>query len=175
MSDTVLGAFIAGIAGVVTAVVGGGVKWFLDARAHRRECDYQRDKDYLEKRMSAYEGFITFYTSYLSFLNFVASSQEVNSSPEGQNSIRCLAERQTIFNDIFKNESNHLTAIRMYGSPCIYKKVAEFLKEYNEHFSKKDLSRTAAINELSKKLEEIAFDMRVEINNVLCRKEEIKV
>lgn len=175
MCDTLLGAFIAGITGVITAIVGGGVKWFLDVRAHKRECDYQRDRDYLEKRMSAYEGFIALYTSYLSFFNFVANSQELNPSPDELNSIRCLVERQTIFNDIFKNESNHLAAIRMYGSPCIYKKVAEFLKEYNEHFSKKDFSLTGEINELSKKLEEIAFDMRVEINNVLCREEEIKV
>lgn len=81
MNDTVLGALIAGGCGVLTAVVGGLIKWFLDVRAYKREQtkikeerDSQKDTNYLEKRIAAYEAWIAHAGACITFFDCCGST-----------------------------------------------------------------------------------------------------
>lgn len=175
MNDTLLGAMIAGGVGVLTSVVGGFIKWFLDVRTYKRdeekinkEHDYQRDQDYLKKRIATYEAFIGYFGAYLSFLTFFA-----NASKFSQEYVTAIAQRQTTLNDVFKEHMHHIAAIKMYGHPKMYEVVVQFMKdlESNENLSNKQIIERLKMS--GERLDEIAHEMRVEINNIMCHKEEI--
>lgn len=78
MSETLLGAVIAGGCGVLTTIVGGVIKHFLDKYAYKREVEKikqereaQKDAEYLQRRISVYENVIAHFVACLSFFNAV--------------------------------------------------------------------------------------------------------
>lgn len=173
MNDTVLGALIAGGIGVLTAVVGGLIRWFLDVQADKREKekvkeerDHQRDVAYLEKRTQAYERFVEYYASLIRILCFAMGS---NFEQNG------MLKEYNLFDYLSKDEASCITAIKMYGHPKIYEAVNLFVGEFVNCLKMPKEECRQELTKIGGQLEGIAHNMREEITRVLCHMEEICV
>ena len=173
MNDTVLGALIAGGCGVLTAVVGGLIKCFLDVRAYKREQtkikeerDSQKDTNYLEKRIAAYEAWIAHASACITFLTAVAQQPEACAN---------LVDGQKIWDRFWEKQANCMASLKMFAHPKVYAQVEAFVLEFNKLSEINVNDRQTHLTRCGQKIEEIASQMRHEVNQVLCGKEEICV
>ena len=173
MNDTVLGALIAGGCGVLTAVAGGLIKWFLDVRAYKREQtkikeerDSQKDTNYLEKRIAAYEAWIAHASACITFLTTVAQQPEMCAN---------LIDGQKLWDRFWEQQANCMATLKMFAHPKVCAQVEEFVLELNKLTEINVKNQQNFLTHCGQKIEEIASQMRQEINRILCGEEEICV
>lgn len=166
MSDTMLGAIIAGGVGVLTALVGGIIRWFLDVQASKREKEkmkeerkHQQEKFYLEKRIQAYEGFIEYYRSFVAFFNFAVNVGSVDS-------VQAFLEKQTVLTDAFKKEACHLASLQLYGHPDAHKLACKFIQTLGVALNQPKEALKQGLQDAAQQLDSIACGMRNEIKGI---------
>lgn len=174
MSDTLLGASIAIISSILTTLVGGGVKWFLDFRSYKREQEkikqereVQKDAKYLEKRIEAYEEWIAHFASCITSLTVLLQQNGNNSAP--------LFDGKMVMDMLINKQAQRMAALKMFGHPKVYEHVEGLLIEFNKLSQLEGEARQTHLTACAQKLEEIATMMRQEINRILCGNEEICV
>lgn len=172
MSDTMLGAVIAGGVGVLTALVGGVIRWFLDVQASKREKEkikeewkHQQEKIYLEKRIQAYEGFIEYYGAFIAFFSFAVNVGSIDS-------VQGFLEKQTVLTDAFKKEAFHLTLLRLYGHPDAHKLACQFIQTLSAALNQPKEELKQGLQDATQQLDRIAHGMRNEIKGIVGYTEE---
>lgn len=166
MSDSLLGAIIAGGCGVVIVIISNVIRAIWEMWQSHHNLVIQRQSEYVNKRIQAYEGFLAYCNAYISFVKFVHKEWPTSSALE-------FVDKTSIWRDVFKPQEKYLVAVRLYGEPQIYARISRIFEGVGFERELIGSDWSSNIECIERKLKEIAIEMREEVAKLMNAEQHI--